>query len=239
MPTLTQDDMRNYVLRKLGSPSVKVELAQEQVDDAITDALLTFNNHLCRFEPRVAYGRAGAVQIQLDPATERGVACVKMLYPEENRITANFNIFEIMYRMVFPHMPLGEWVMLKSYYELYQRTRGTDPDWYLDETNRVLHVDCSSGPYDVFYVVAKDIALADFAVGQRQYLANFRKLCVANAKATLSEVRGKFTATIPVPGGNLTTNADKLAQDALSAQTEVIQWLEKTARFTITPITTG
>jgi len=239
MANLTREDVRKYIKRRLGYPSTVVELENEQLDDAIEDALEEFNNHLCRFEPRVAYGRSGAVQIQLDEESERGVAMVKVLYPEENRIAANFNIFEIMYRMIFPHMPLGEWVMLKSYYELYQRTRGTDPDWYLDRTNRVLHVDCASGPYDIFYLVVKDVRVEDFSEGQRQYLSKFRKLCVANAKLTLAEVRGKFTATIPVPGGSLTTNAEKLIADGLLDKQEIREWLEKTARFSVTPILLG
>jgi hypothetical protein len=238
----TKEQLREYILRKLGGCNVAVELSPEQVDDAINDSLDTFNSLICRCDPRVASNRTGAVQIPLLPG-DRGIVECKICFPEDYRIYAQMNIFEIMYRMVFPRMPLGDWAMLKIYYEQYQKVRGTDPDWYLSEDSAtgapVLYVDCWSGPYDIFYVVATDLTVESIAKLKSAYTRDFRKLAVAEAKITLSRIRGKFGNSIPVPGGTLNTDAESLRSEGMQEKQEVVDKLEKIARFTSSPVMWG
>lgn len=234
----TKEQLREYILRKLGGCNVAVELSPEQVDDAINDSLDQVNQYICSCDPRVASNRTGSVQIPLG-VNDRGIVEVKIMFPEDYRIYAQMNIFEIMYRMVFPRMPLGDWVLLKTYYKQYQEVRGTAPDWYLDEASKTLYVDCWSGPYDIFYVVATDFTVESLARLKSAYTRDFRKLAVAEAKITLSRIRGKFGNSIPVPGGTLNTDAESLRSEGMQEKQEVIDKLEKIARFTSSPVMWG
>lgn len=210
---LTEDNLRDYVLRRLGFPAVVVELAPSQIDDAIDDVLRQVNQHMFRAEPKVLarqYGHNVAIGLGDE---SRGVIIVKALFPKDEEIYAQLNIFELMYRLVYPRLPIGEWYQLRSFYEMYQRVRGTEPDWYVDEMNKILYVDCISGPYDIFYVPTFDLTMANFFTGKRMYLQLLLDGIIARSKLTLSQIRGKFTSTIPAPGGSLTTNADVLRSE--------------------------
>lgn len=233
-----RQELRDYILRKLGACLVKVELSSMQVDDAIDDALDVFNQYLCKPEPRVESSRSGSVTIPLKPG-DRGVIEVQMLLPRNPMDYAQINIFEIMYRMVFPRLPLGDWYMLRSYYKMFQQIRGTEPDWYVDESTNTLYFDCWSGPYDIFYVVARDMELEDFVTLKPAYTRLIKKYALAEAKMTLSNVRGKYGDSIPVPGGTLRTDAAQLRQEGDLAKKEVEQQLESMARFRTSPIIWG
>lgn len=233
-----RQDFREYILRKLGACAVSVELSPEQVDDSINDALDLFNQYMCKAEPRVAESRSGSVEIPLQE-NDRGVINVKILFPNSYREYAQMNIFEVMYRMVFPRLPLGEWYTLKTYYKMYQQVRGTEPDWYEDESTKTLWVDCWSGPYDIFYVVSTDLDVEDIPTLQKAYTRMFKKLAVAEAKMVLARIRGKFGNSIPVPGGNLMLDGADLKSEAATEKAEVEEKLEKLARYEQSPVMWG
>lgn len=234
----TIDKLRAYILRKLGACNVDVELTTEQVDDAIQDALDMFNQYLCKAVPNVLASQSESVVIPLSEGN-RGVVMVKLLFPQDYREYAQMNIFEILYRMVFPRLPLGDWYSLKVFYEMYQKVRGTDPDWYEDESTNTLYVDCWSGPYDIFYVTAQDLEVNDIMTLKSAYTRDFRKLAVAEAKITLARIRGKYGGTIPTPGGTLSTDAAELKSEGIQERTEVEAKLEKIARYTSSPVMWG
>lgn len=232
---MTQQQLRDYIVSKLGGPTVCVELSQEQLDWSINDALSKFNHYLCKAQPRVAYNRAGGVQIPLLPG-DRGVIDCQILFPDVTRDYAQMNIFEIMYRMVFPRMPLGDWYLLKSFYKTYQQVRGTEADWYMDQSTNTMYVDCWSGPYDIFYVVAMDLDLTTMDTLKEAYKRDFRDYAVAEAKIVLARIRGKFGGTIPAPGGMLQTDADNLRTEGETKRLEIEARLDKIARFSSSPI---
>lgn len=235
---MTRQELRDYIRARLGHPHVVVELEDTNIDVAIDDALGNFNHYIYKGEPRVVANRAGSVVIPLQEG-DRGVVACMLLFPQDTRVYAQMTIWEIMYRMVFPRMPLGDWYMLKNYYEQYQRIRGTDPDWYVDDSTQTLYVDCSSGPYDIFYVVARDLRIEDFVKLKPAYQRDLKDLALAEAKLILAEIRGKFGDSIPVPGGAMTTNASKLEADGNTVKAAITEKLEKIARLSISPITWG
>jgi hypothetical protein len=232
---VNREEVRKYILRQLGACNMEVELSPEQVDDAINNALDQINTFVIKPVPRVEANRTGAVMIPLQPE-DRGVVLVKCMLPDRYREYAQMNVFEILYRMVFPRMPLGDWYMLKSFYETYQKVRGTDPDWYEDESTKTLYVDCWSGPYDIFYVVSQDYTVEEFFALKGGLSRDFKKLAVAEAKIVLARIRGKYGGTIPVPGGQMMTDADVLRTEGESDRKEVTDRLIQMGRFQESPI---
>ena len=145
---LTRDNVVDYIRKRLGYPVVNVELEEEHYDLAIEDALLLFNRYIGEVEILAYYNRAGSVVLDMETAV-RGISNVQCLFPEQERVYAQMNVFELLYRMVYPLLPVGDWYMLRSFYEMYQRVRGTEPDWRWDEWNKKLYVDCHGVPWDI------------------------------------------------------------------------------------------
>jgi len=232
---LKQEELRDYIRARLGSTAVNVELSDVQIDIAIQDTLSKFNQYLCAPYPRVVIEQTGTVKIVLEEG-DRGILYVKTLLPDAYRAYGTMSVFELMYRMVFPTFPISDWYLLKGVYETFQRVRGSDPDWWFDESVKTLYVDCSSGPYDVFYVVAQDLNVENIDRIKKAVKKDFLDYCVALAKQTLANVRGKFGGTIPVPGGTLSTDADVLRTESLDIKEKIEARLENRARYTNSPI---
>lgn len=178
----------------------------------------------------------GSVVIDM-PTGCLGVYYVNFLEPQSSRITAQMTIYEIMYRMVYPPMELGVWYMMRSFYEMYQRIRGTEPDWKYDEERNQLFLDVQSGPYDVFYVTSHLLTENDLLSGSRlRYKQLFLDACLAYAMQTLAFIRGKWSGTIPIPGGNLVTDAPELRKFSADTLLRVDTTLKKRMKAYYLPV---
>lgn len=229
------EDIRTVVRTRLGYPGVNVELDNTAIDQAVTDSLALFNNYLCNPEPRVVKNRQGSVVIPLI-AGDNGVLAVKTFYPDDLRAYYNMSVFELMYRMVFPNFPVSDWYLLKSFYKMYQRVRGVDPDWWYDEGARVLYVDCNGGPFDIFYLVSTDLTLETIDTVKSTYIQDFKNYVLANCKLVLAKVRGNFGGTIPVPGGSLSTDSAQLEAEAEKDMEKIEMKLNTRAQVHNSPV---
>jgi hypothetical protein len=224
---MTKNELQTYAATVLGYPAIKVELFPQHYDIAIDNALLLFNNYLFDYEARISPQQTDAVSIQLT-SDIIGVLKVDALIPRDDSQYLQMSVFELVYRMVYPKLPVGEWYQLRSFYEMYQRIRGIDPDWHYDETTHTLYADCHGGVYDLCYVVMKKLSLESITAGLGPYESLFRKAVVAYCKRTLALIRGKF-ANIPSPGGgSLSTDASSLEGQGAAELKEVEQALRDT-----------
>lgn len=230
----SKEAIREFVRTSLGHPTIGVELEDNHIDLATDQALRLFNRYFFKLEPHVVYEQYGDVAIDLGEDAQ-GVVDVKVMFPETQRIYAQMNIFEIMYRMVFPRLPIGQWYELRSFYEMYQRVRGTEPDWYLDEFSKKLYVDCWSGPYDVFYVVSKELDLTSLGNGKGMYWERFLEAALAYSKQILARIRGRFGDSVPAPGGMLASDASVLRDEA-RAEIEKTEAFLKSASRVFAPV---
>jgi len=169
------------------------------------------------------------------PAAATGVLRCMCLRPDMYRSSGGMTVFELMLRWYPSRVPIAEWHMLRTFYEMYQRARGTDPDWMVDVEARKLYVNCESGPYDIYVCWALDITLASILTGSKQRdQSDFLKVCVAYAKERLVAVRGKWEG-VPAPGGNLTTDAARLATESRADLQEVETRLRRRSRARVLP----
>ena len=239
-PTLDSDlattaDVCAYIKRTLGWPTVVVELDDTQLNDCVLDALRLFNRYLQVVKSNVSKDRSTGTYIVLD-ADVRGVYDVKFLWGEAQRDILKMNVFEILTRMSYPPFALGEWYMLRQYYEMFQRLRGSDPDWRYDPESRRLYLDCYSGPYDVCYLTSHDITVASILAGSRKrYLSEFLATCTAYAKKRVAYIRRRFGG-VPAPAGTLALDGDAMAAEADTVLTDIEQRLQKHSRAHYLPI---
>jgi len=235
---LTRDSIVDYVKQSLGWPLVDIELEDSHLDQAIDDTLMLFNQYLGEMQHRAYYSCADSYVLDME-ADVRGVCEVRALFPESSRVYSQLNIFDLLYRLVYPQLPIGDWYMLRTFYEQFQYIRGVEPDWVYDEFNRRLYVDCHGGPWDLHIVVVKDLVDVEvFEEGFKGYRRIFLDSVTAYSKRILSKVRGKFAGTIPAPGGTLATDADRLEAEATEALAKTEDILEREAAL-VTPIIYG
>jgi len=221
--------LKDWIKARLGAPEVEVELTETHLTTSVQDALDLFNHYTSGRELRVLRSQVGSVVIQLNP-TDRGILTMKFLMPQELREYSEMNIFELMFRMVWPRMPVGDWYFYRSQYKLYQRVRGREPGWTYDGTSRKVFVDCWGGPFDIAYIVAVPLDAGDFEKGKVQYVDVLKKAVLGYAKGILSEIRGKFPM-VPAPGGQLATNAAQLATDSAKLIAEAEATIKRLSRI--------
>jgi len=215
LPDLTRDNLWQYVRIKLGGSYHPIEIGLPELDVAIQDSLDLFNHYVGEFEFRVEKNISTGTFIDLSTVEGlKGVVSVRMAFPEQDSVYTQMNIFELMYRMVFPRMPVGEWYQLRMFYEMYQKVRGTDPDWRYDPAAKRLWVDCHSGPYDVAMVLSKELTLEGLNKSRPMYKDLFKSAALAFCKQMLARVRGKWGDTIPAPPGTMSTDAAALRDEA-------------------------
>lgn len=225
---ITGDTVSDHVREELGYPIVNVELTDGHIQHAVTEALMLFNRYLGEAQMAVYYSRIGSTVIDL-PSGTRGVCEVKAFFPENERIYGQMNVFEILYRMVYPQLPIGEWYMLRSFYEMYQRIRGSEPDWIYSGSEKKLYVDTHSGPYEVYVVFIADAELDSFNSAFQDHQRLFLNIVLAYAKQVLAKIRGKFGGSIPVPGGSLVTDAEILRSEAAETLLKAEEDLDREA----------
>jgi hypothetical protein len=232
----TIEDVKIYMKRKLGFPQVRVELTDDQMEDAVDDALRKFNRHL--FVKKTNFHAESSTDqfLQLDDDVIQ-VTFVNFLLPQYAQEYANVSVFEIMTRMVYPaSMDIAEWYTTKMYYQMFQKIRGADPTWSYNPDSNLLVFDLIGGPWTIFYCTSNLLSVDSILTkGRRRYKEDFLELCLAYAKQTMSLIRGKFGG-IPSPGGTLQMDADKLDQQAQEVIARVEQKLLNVASARMLPI---
>jgi len=307
----TLADVQGYIKRKLGWPTVSVELTEEQLVDAVEDALRMFNRYLMVLRPNIVrqvytadrQGLAQSPKMTVMSITEHGTTARTISFNNGADVTADnerlwnmsdgtlrrtdalqvgdivvslqstpyqdqtynqgviplgdevlgvhyccflmpnqllnytqINVFEIMSRMVYPEMPMGEWYMIRMFYEMFQKVRGTEPEWHYDRDDNTLYLDCHGGPFDVFYLTSTAVTIESILQGgKRRYTDDFLTVALSKAKQTLAEVRGKFGG-VPVPGGSLTTNAERLIAKAQEDIDKIETRLRRAAQARVMPV---
>lgn len=232
----------------LGFPTIAVELDDSQIKVAADDALRIMNKWTFEGEMKLYREKSDSVVIQLDESA-RGVVAVHFFMSESARFGgeteeeqailgqasgySRTNIFELIYRMVYPKFPVGDWYMFKSFFEMFHQTRGTEADWRYDSFSKKLYCDCHSGPYDIYVVISKDLTYSSLYLGRKTYLQDYLDLVVARAKQILSRVIGKFAGSIPAPGGNITTDANEIRQEGITREKEIVDVMKKRAKFSM------
>ena len=232
----TTEGVKIYMKRKLGYPQVFVELTDDQMDDAVDDALRKFNRHLFIKRTNFLAEATSDRFIQLDDDVIQ-VSFVNFLLPQYAQEYANVSVFEIMTRMVYPaSMDIAEWYTTKMYYQLFQKIRGADPSWSYDPDKNLLIFDLIGGPWSVFYCTSNLLTVDSILnKGRRRYKEDFLELCIAYAKQSMSLIRGKFGG-IPSPGGTLQMDADKLDRQAQEVIERVDKKLENIASSRMVPL---
>jgi hypothetical protein len=213
---LSGASLKEYVLNMLGYPSVTVELTSSNFTTAINETLSVYNRWCARELPGAVSLVSGQYAYPLPGVSSRGVTDVTFVRKDQLALTA-FPFFGREFP-IWPQIQFDEFVLAQSHWETVRRMASVDPDWEWQVQNSTLYITLG-GPsgsqdpslYDVHYRYRQDVSLTQVPLSHHSW---FRRYCLAVCKEILGRARGKWSGTVPSPGGNLTLDAASLLEEA-------------------------
>ena len=227
----TVDQLKNYIIRQLGSPIWNVEITNQHVLDCIQDALGLFSQYV----PNIKVGNLPMVrgQFRYLQGQPVGLGIVQIDFVEPNPVPT-----EIFYGNLINPAPLfrtglDEYDTFLRWRKTWMRVTSVRPDWYYDEHLKCLYISNPIERYQAaifFYSSYKD------SKGLGPVGAEWvREYSLEKSRYLLGELWSKFSGAIPGPLQNLQLDQQKrqLANDRLKEMRDQLKGMQKSAPIMI------
>jgi len=206
--------LRAWIKRQLGEPPLSVELSDEQLDDAIYEALrlwVTFVAPVKQEEVTLVPGKQ-VYQLERDKI---GLGVVNVMRSDEIRDNSGVFLYSdtgMMYQ--YPYSAnIGDFLLNRMYIEESRRVFGEDYKWEFNEMTGALYVNPpSTDGGTLVYEYIPEVGLEDVPVRAHDLI---KRLSLAFAKNILGQIRGTFS-TVPGNDGDFSLNGDDLKSEAKS-----------------------
>lgn len=220
----TREELRDYCLRRLGSPVIEINVDDEQIEDRLDDAFQFYREYHYDAVEMVYLKHQITANNLINGYVELSdmVVGVNRVLPFTNKTTGN-NLFSLQYQILINDLyslmstDLIYYSQVKSHIELLSQVlSGVKPVRFNRHMNR-LYVDMSwDDNLDAGdYVIIEAYRILDPDVYRDVYNDMFlKKYATALIKRQWGENLKKFSG-VELPGG-VTINADKIYEDALS-----------------------
>ena len=207
------DQLKEYILRKLGKPVWNVEISDQQALDCIQDALQKFS----LYRPLICYGAlpmvAGQKQYLKGVDVGQGVAGCTFVENRLGVLNLDFgNPFTTMSIMTtgLGLDGMGDYDSYLRWQKTWQRVTSTQPDWLYDEVRRCLWIHNPIARYRAAVCLylnwkATETLPAFGADWVKEY-------ALAKAALQLGENWQKFSGAIPGPAQNLQLDNSKISR---------------------------
>lgn len=215
---MAYQSIKNFVMRKMGYPRVKVYLTEEQLDDSIWEAINRYFEYKDDNLKR-AYinGSAGTSTYDI-PATIVPKYIHNVIFKPTDPLFSLTGVVQDVYLLYYLQNAGGAsnfivdyWMTLASYEE-YVRVLGNQPHWQiLDETHLVL----DPTPSVDFTIGIEYMALPDEATIEN--IRWIRLYTLALAKGVEGEIRSKFSS-FQAGSGEISLNGDALKAESKEEQ---------------------
>ena len=234
----TIEQLKDWVLTKLGYPLVTIELTDEQINSCIADAIATYSKYayvpnkyltvnLKYYMPKVGIDlRQFNIMSVDDVAFERDTVC-----------GMNNDMFFGPYAFFGqgPGSPMfglgngnwvGSWVSyhnLHEFFDLTKRMLGSQPDWQYDKSTKILKLfpEPRHSHRDHYMLLT-----CKCEPQMEDYYGNefVRRLVLAEAKILLGTIRKKFSSIQLIGGGQIdTTIGDEGREEKQQIMDEIIK----------------
>lgn len=191
----TEDQLAAYIYRQLGTPNWTVEETKQQILDAIQDALLLYS----QWRPTIRVGNVqlvkGIYEYLKDVDVYMGI--VQVDFVEPNPVPT-----EIFYGNLINPAPLfrtglDEYDTFLRWRKVWQRVTSIQPQWFYDETRKVLYIHNPIERYQAGiqmyapYASTKTLDLTG-SIWVKQY-------ALETARYNYGEFLAKFSGAVPGP----------------------------------------
>jgi len=225
---MTEDEIKAYVLRRLGAGVIDVELTPDHMADIMNDTRRWFGFRL---------GQKRIIQVPLTTATNVYVLdpdvteVLQVFLPSSHFPAVDTDDFSYTYSLLFGQwrspgaspMPYSDLVQRLQYLNVSKKIFSADREWnYNRDTRELLIMPRPSIVGNMLVEVwTSDIDTRQFGPEDENL---FLRYSLATAKEFLGEIRSKWD-NMPMVGGDKGLNGDKLLEEAK----EMKEQLEKDA----------
>jgi hypothetical protein len=236
----TREQLKDYCLRKLGSPVIEINVDDDQVEDRIDDAFQFYREyHYDAIE--MVYLKYQFTQQDITnqyiPVPDTVVG-VNRILPFSNKSDGT-NIFSIRYQILLNDLYSLMSTQIIYFYQVKQELElinqilvGVKPIRFNRHMNRLyIDMDWTGDAAVGDYIIVECYRILDPETYRDVYNDMFlKKYCTALIKRQWGENLKKFNG-VQLPGG-VTINADQIYQDALTEITQIES--EMQSRFELT-----
>jgi len=225
----TREQLKDYCLRKLGSPVIEINVDDDQVEDRIDDAFQFYREyHYDAVEMVYLKYQFTAQDItnQYIPVPDTVVG-VNRILPFSNKSDGT-NIFSIRYQILLNDLYSLMSTQIIYYYQVKQELElinqvlvGVKPIRFNRHMNRLyIDMDWTGDAAVGDYIIVECYRILDPETYRDVYNDMFlKRYCTALIKRQWGENLKKFNG-VQLPGG-VTINADQIYQDALTEITQI------------------
>jgi hypothetical protein len=220
----TEAEIKEWICRRLGAPVVKVELTDDQLDDAVM---------LAKEYWQMWVGQCKAVQMRLTGTTEYSEADIgvddldyvaDVVFAFQTSNLTDFFAWADVEINPFQYVFSGEGgygmlVQYMQYREMGKRIVSADRDWDWDRAKRKLIIvpkETSTPEVEIFYI-SRNIDLSYLDTYEWRM---FREYALSQAMKTLAHIRMKF-ADKPSAMGSFTMDGDSLYANAEGMEQQI------------------
>ena len=219
---MTRQEIAQWIKRKLGAPSVSVELTDEQLVDCIDKAIRWFE---ARAGGIVKEASLTLVEGQNEYSVNNDVLDVIDVYFPGYRLFDYLPYAAAGFPLKFITTEFAGIVATQVRFESLKKIMGLEHAWEFLQASRKLRlyptVGSGANGYQVIYkYLAKVSDLDELDASDLEPLMEY---ALAEAKEVLVAVRGKYR-TVALPAGETELDADRLADEARTAKERLEEW---------------
>jgi hypothetical protein len=210
---------KEWIMMRLGSPVIKVELTEEMVDSAIDSAVKIFSQWVPQTE-NIAFFTAevGCTTYDLKDLAPGYLDVRDVIWSSsqsDSLLQGYFTDFNFGNQQFFwyqsSYATMTDFTILNMYNEMYLRTIGKEPQWEVIGTKLILSPSPTRAvPVAIIYTEYG----SDEVFRRDEWL---RAWALTECKEMLGEIRRKYSS-LPGPRGDVTMNGSELMSEAREDQ---------------------
>lgn len=208
----TSDQLIDYILRQLGSPTWEVELTRQQISDCVNDSLQQFSIYC----PLIRVGNILLVRGQFKYLegfdVDQGVVDVHFVEP--NPVPTEIFYGNLINPAPLFRLGLDEYDVFLRWRKTWQRVTSVRPDWFYDEYEQVLYV---HNPIERYQAAVFFYSTYTKTNGLPLYGSQWvKEYALERSRFLLGEIWAKYSGAIPSPVQNL--QLDQAKRDRADAR---------------------
>jgi hypothetical protein len=225
--SFTEQYIRDWVLKALGSPTIQVELEETQIDQKIQDVLELFQ----KYKPKeyfVAQEYARGYHYITAPTDAIGVLDVEFVRSDylsyENVEGALlYDPFYFLSAGGITGMDVTTYDLVRHWIEVISREFGSEEGCiFLDDGNLFIQV-----PGNFKVTIKWAMPWNSLADCHRPYQHLFLNLVLAKCKQILGHIRGKFAQGVPGAGGMVQLDGEYMKQSGKEEEAQLTEELKR------------
>lgn len=228
MATLGIENIRSFIMHKLGHPVVCVELNEAQLDRAIEDAFIWWSAYRGWYKEaklQLALGQQEYDLSLVDPPVS-GVVAIYFVadygWDLESLWSGFLDVQGYPYDWYLAEEGRGGFysgiVQWQQSREMGARVLSVDEDWFYDSQNKILTItpapDENRASQQIVYKYETPFDSRYLSMVPPQDAFLIRERALAEAKYILGRIRGKYTSGLPAAQGNVSLDGSELIQEA-------------------------